>query len=203
MEVRQEFTVEQDIHTVWAALSDIRLVASCVPGAEIVSVSDDQSEVEGLMRTRIGPISAAFGGKGKITRDDANHKGSVEGTGSDKNSGSRAQIKLDYELEPSDDGKSTTTSIVASVVLSGALAQFGKGALINEIAAQITRQFTSNLRQRFAAAAPQATGYRAPADPSAPAQTPPPASAGELRPMQLLFAVLKARLLRLFGIKSA
>lgn len=196
MEIRQKFTVEQDMDTVWAALSDIRLVASCVPGAEIVSVSEDQSEVEGLMRTRIGPISAAFGGTGKITRDDVNHKGSVEGTGSDKNSGSRAQIKLDYELEPSDGGKSTTTSIVAGVVLSGPLAQFGKGALINEIAAQITRQFTTNLRQRFAAATQAA-------DPHAPAEAPQPAGAGELRPMQLLFAVLKARFLRLFGIKSA
>ncbi|MET3794811.1 SRPBCC family protein [Aquamicrobium terrae] len=199
MEIRQKFTVEQDIATVWTALSDIRLVASCVPGAEIVSVSDDQSEIEGLMRTRIGPISAAFGGRGKVVRDEAGYKGSVEGAGADKNSGSRVQIKLDYGLEPTDGGKSTTTSIVAGVVLSGPLAQFGKGALINEIAAQITQQFTANLRQRFAAVAAAKTQ-----DPQAPvAAMPPPASAGELRPLQILLAVLKARFLRLFGSTAA
>lgn len=195
MEIRQKFTVEQDIATVWAALSDIRLVASCVPGAEIVSVSDDQSEIEGQMRTRIGPISAAFGGRGKVVRDEVNYKGSVDGAGSDKNSGSRVQIKLDYALEPADGGKATTTSIVAGVVLSGPLAQFGKGALINEIATQITQQFTANLRQRFTAIA--AAKRQDPHVDLAAVLT--PASAGELRPLQILLAVLKARLRRLFG----
>lgn len=194
MEIRQQFTVEQDIDTVWAALSDIRLVASCMPGAEIVSVSEDQSEVEGLMRTKIGPISAAFGGKGKVVRDNASYKGTVDGTGADKNSGSRVQIKLAYELEPTAGGKSTTTSIVAGVVLSGPLAQFGKGALIHEIAAHMTRQFTDNLRQRFAATTVQESGSQI--------EMAAPASAGELRPMQLLFAVLKARFLRLFGLSA-
>jgi carbon monoxide dehydrogenase subunit G len=192
VEIRQKFVVEQPIETVWAALSDIHLVASCMPGAEIVSVSDDQSEIEGRMRTKVGPISAAFGGRGKVVRDASTYTGSVEGSGADKNSGSRVQMKLTYALEPSDGDKSTTTSIVAGVVLSGPLAQFGKGALINEIAAHLTQQFTANLRQRLAAnaAGPNSEQATIPAVESA--------SAGELRPLQLLIAVLKGRIKNLF-----
>lgn len=189
MEIRQKFVVEQPIDTVWAALSDIRLVASCMPGAEVVSVSEDQTEIEGRMRTKVGPISAAFGGRGKIVRDAASHTGSVEGSGADKNSGSRVQIKLTYALEPSDGGHSTTTSIVAGVTLTGPLAQFGKGALINEIAAHMTQQFTNNLRQRFETAA-------SPAEIASPV-TREIAPANELRPVQLLIAVMKKRLKRL------
>lgn len=198
MEIRQKFTVEQDIETVWTALSDIRLVASCMPGAEILSVSDDQSDVEGRIRTKVGPINAAFGGRCKVVRDDANYKGTVDGNGADKNSGSRVQIKLVYQLEPGDGGKSTTTSIVSGIVLSGPLAQFGKGALISEIAAQMTQQFTGNLRQSLAP--PAGAEMR---DPKTLAGAiPSPASAGELRPLRILLAVLTARFLRLFRART-
>lgn len=194
MEIRQHFTVEQDIATVWRALNDIRLVASCMPGAEIVSVSDDQSEIEGLMRAKVGPMSAAFAGKGKVTRDDVRHAGTVEGTGADRNSSSRVQVKLSYQLEPTDEGRSTAVAIVAGVVLSGPLAQFGKGVLINEIATQLTQQFAANLRRSFQT---QAAAKAGDGEPPAPPEPAPPA--GELRPLQLLIAVLKARLRRLYG----
>lgn len=196
MEIRQQFSVEQDIASVWAALSDIRLVASCMPGAEIVSVSDDQSEIEGLMRAKIGPMSAAFAGKGKVTRDDARYAGTVEGSGADRNSGSRVQVKLSYQLEPTEGGRSTSVSIVAGVVLSGPLAQFGKGALINEIATQLTQQFTANLRSSFEA---RKTEGASDGESAAQPLAPPLGGAGELRPLQLLIAVLKSRLRRLFG----
>ena len=190
MEIRQKFVVEQPIGIVWAALSDIRLVAACMPGAEVVSVSDDETEVEGRMRAKVGPISAAFGGRGKVVRNAANHTGTFEGSGADKNSGSRVQVSLTYALEPGDGGKSTATSIVAGVVLAGPLAQFGKGALINEIATHMTQQFTNNLRQRLEAAAKVSESINA-ATPVLGA-----ADASELRPIQLLIAILKGRLRR-------
>lgn len=192
MEIRQEFVVDRDIATVWAALSDIHLVASCMPGAEIVSVSDDQSEVEGRLRTRIGPISAAFGGRGRIVRDEDAFSGSVEGTGSDRSSGSRAQLKLAYSLTPNGSSASTKTSVVAGIVLSGPLAQFGKGALINDIATHMTQEFSRNLGQRLAVASASQDGM------TQPRPLPLQGGAGELKPMRLLWAVVKTRLARLF-----
>lgn len=193
MEIRQSFVVEQPLKTVWAALGDIRLVASCVPGAEIVSISDDGREIEGRIRTKIGPLSAAFSGVGKIERDDVNYTGTVEGAGADKNSSSRIKINLDYAAKPSADQKSTTTEVVAKVVLTGPLAQFGKGALINDIAAAMTAEFTRNLKAVIDPPAPQSnseTSVEMPR-PSSPA-------AAELRPMTLLWMIIKARICGLF-----
>jgi carbon monoxide dehydrogenase subunit G len=193
MEIRQQFTINRDIDCVWRALSDIRLVASCMPGAEIVSVSADQRQVDGRIRAKVGPISAAFAGQGKITRDESNHTGSVEGTGMDKNNGSRAQVKLTYALRPGEDGRSTVTSIVAGVTLSGLLAQFGKGALINEIAAQMTKEFAQELQQRleYPSASAAVNGVSvAPSTRSAPPNS--------LDPLKLLLAVLKTRIANLF-----
>src|SRR5580692_7368432 len=98
MEIRQEFTVAHGIADVWRTLGDVRLVAACMPGAEVVSVSDDQSEVQGRIRAQIGPIGANFNGRAKILRDDQNRSGSLEGTGLDQSNGSRAAVKLIYAL---------------------------------------------------------------------------------------------------------
>jgi carbon monoxide dehydrogenase subunit G len=151
MEIRQEFTVDHDIAEVWRTLADVRLVASCMPGAEVVSVSDDQSEVQGRVHARIGPIGANFNGRAKIVRDDATHSGLLEGTGLDQSNGSRAAVKLIYALRPAEmDSRSTTTTVVATVTLSGLLAQFGKGGLINDVATQMTREFARRLQQALA-----------------------------------------------------
>ncbi len=192
MEIHQKFVVDKSLETVWAALCDIRLVASCVPGAEIVSVSPDGREVEGRIRTKLGPISAAFSGKGVITRDDATHSGKVEGSGADKNSASRVKISLDYATRPSDGDNSTTTDIVANVVLTGPLAQFGKGALMNDIATAMTTEFTKNLKAAIGrpddAASASRTGAASPS-----------AAPAELRPMKILWAVIRARFTALFA----
>jgi carbon monoxide dehydrogenase subunit G len=147
MEIRQEFTVDHGITEVWRSLADVRLVASCMPGAEVFSVSDDQSEVEGRIHARIGPIGANFNGRAKIVRDDGKLSGTLEGTGLDQSNGSRAAIKLMYALKPAvGSASSTTTTVVATVTLSGLLAQFGKGRLINDVATQMTQEFASRLR---------------------------------------------------------
>jgi carbon monoxide dehydrogenase subunit G len=148
MEIRQEFTVAHGIADVWRTLGDVRLVAACMPGAEVVSVSDDQSEVQGRIRAQIGPIGANFNGRAKILRDDQNRSGSLEGTGLDQSNGSRAAVKLIYALRAAaEDPSSTTTTVVATITLSGLLAQFGKGRLINDVATQMTREFASRLQQ--------------------------------------------------------
>ncbi len=189
MEIRQSFTVDRPIETVWAALCDFRLIASCVPGAELTSISPSGDEVEGRIRTRVGPMTASFSGKAVVSRDDAAHTGRMEGSGSDKNSASRVKINLDYVARASADGKSTTTETVAQVVLTGPLAQFGKTALMNDIATAMTAEFTKNLQAAIAGLAATNTS-----------KAQPPAAPAELRPMKLLWMVVKARLKALFGI---
>ena len=191
MEIRQEFTVDHRIAEVWRSLADVRLVASCMPGAEVVSVSDDQSEVQGRIHARIGPIGANFNGRAKIVRDEGRLSGSLEGAGLDQSNGSRAAVKLIYSLRPAaEDPSSTTTTVVATVTLSGLLAQFGKGRLINDVATQMTREFASRLQQALATSG---------ADAGAVLRTADAKSDNSLRLTNIAIGLLKEYLGRLFG----
>ena len=186
MRLEQKFVVDHEIGRVWRAFGDLQLLADCMPGAELVSVSPDMSEVEGRIRVKVGPIIAAFSGQAKVYRDDANCRGNVEGIGLDKNNGSRTQIKLSYALEPI--GASTKVSTVSDVVLTGLMAQFSKGALINELAAQMTAQFAQRLQQRL----------QVDCELARPAPTPQRSDDNDVKPLQLFLAVMKRRLAALF-----
>lgn len=196
MEIRQQFTVAHDPATVWQSLGNVRLVASCLPGAEVTAVSDDGRDVSGRIKARVGPIGASFAGSARHTRDDATMKGTLEGSGVDEKNGSRTTVKMTYAVEPAEDGRAATVKTVASVTLAGLLAQFGKGGIINDVATQIAREFANRLQAALATAptpAPSSAGEPVAAPPVAP--TP----GEDLRPLQIIWGMIVARVRRLFG----
>ena len=75
----------------------------------------------------------------------------VDGKGVDSTSKSRAQMRLDYAVQ--ERGAQACVVLDAKITLSGMLAQFSKGPIISEIAAQLTREFAARLQQRLAAPA--------------------------------------------------
>jgi len=148
MEITQRFTINQPIDVVWRAFSDVRLVADCLAGAEITDIPDD-SHCSGRFVVKLGPISASFKGGAEIIRDDTNYTGMFEGKGLDQQSGSRSQGKIAYELSQENDGRETVIAIKAEFILSGALAQFGRSSLINDIAGRLTADFANTLQQKL------------------------------------------------------
>ena len=54
----------------WAVLQDIKVVASCMPGAEITDQMDD-THFKGQVKVKIGPATAAFKGKLELKSIDA------------------------------------------------------------------------------------------------------------------------------------
>ena len=66
--------------TVWTALRDPALIASCVPGARLISTNADQ--LVGELTTSLGPIRAQFQGTARVTYSD-DHTGALEGEGQD------------------------------------------------------------------------------------------------------------------------
>lgn len=86
---------------------------------EIVSVSTDGHEVEGRIRTQARAYQRGIFGQGGHHARRCNSLRKGGGGGADKNSASRVKITLDYATAPSNGGKSTTTDIVANVVLTG------------------------------------------------------------------------------------
>lgn len=200
MEIKQRFTVAHHQSLVWDALTDVKFAAQCMPGAELDDSTDGQ-HFKGRMRVKVGPLAAAFTGEATVERDEAAKTGRVDWTGVDARSNSRAKGQMTYAVLPEGDGRTTAVEIQAQVALTGALAQFGRSGIINDVAARLTSIFAENLQTRLNSVvvedAPQGQAQRQPSDEQAMPKTALPDDgfrAAELRPMQLFLGVLRTRL---------
>jgi carbon monoxide dehydrogenase subunit G len=151
----------------WPLLMDIRRIAPCMPGAEVTEVVDERT-YKGRIAVRLGPVALAFAGVVKLEElDGVNYKARVKAQGSDAKGRGAANASASFRLEPA--GSGSKVLVHTDLSLSGAVAQYGRGAgIIQATAGQIMSQFAANLRAHIAAlpAAP------APAAEPAPVQQP-------------------------------
>jgi aerobic carbon-monoxide dehydrogenase small subunit len=131
---------------VWAALADLRSVAACMPGAEITEVSGER--VAGRVRVALGPITAAFVGEGRLTRDDATRSGRLTGRGRDRGTGSAVAGEVSFLVRASGAGTELEVSLTSR--LSGPLAQFSRPELVQVVARQLIASFSTSLEALIA-----------------------------------------------------
>ncbi|HET7849109.1 MAG TPA: 2Fe-2S iron-sulfur cluster-binding protein [Pseudolabrys sp.] len=178
----QSFVVHQPLEAVWKFFGAVSDVAACLPGASLTGESDGRT-VAGKMRVKVGPITADFHGTAEITRDDAAHSGSINGSGSDQRSSSATRGVVQYRLTATENG-ATRVALRVGYRLTGPLAQFSRSDLMQDIAGRLTATFAQNVEARLSGA-------------------PVPAQESELRAGGLFFSALArtiiARLRRLFG----
>jgi uncharacterized protein len=154
MDIQKTFELSQPPDAVWDAFADVDLVVGCLPGASIVErLGDDR--YKGRFSVKVGPLAAAFDGEVTIERRPQERSGTVAGKGADARSSSRASGTMTYRVAPAEGGR-TRVDVDCAINLAGALAQFGKAAVIKEIANRITAEFVKNFETRLAAAAPSA-----------------------------------------------
>ena len=101
--LQQSFAVQHPRDDVWAFFGKIDRAARCMPGVSLDEPVEGQ-HVRGQMRVKLGPITAAFAGEGEIARDEADHRGIIEGSGRDARSASRAKGRVSYALREERDG---------------------------------------------------------------------------------------------------
>ena len=157
----------------WAVLLDIPRIAPCMPGAELSEVIDAQN-YKGKIAVRLGPVALAFAGRVQIDSiDDANRSARVKAQGSDAKGRGAANATATFHIEPAGDG--SRVLIHTDLMLSGAVAQYGRGVgMIQATAAQIIGQFAGNLRAQLVSEGPAAAAPASPPAPSAAAAAPPP-----------------------------
>ena len=68
MELAHEFTVHTPIDRAWAVLTDIERIAPCMPGAELTEADGDT--YHGLVKVKVGPISAQYKGTATFVEKD-------------------------------------------------------------------------------------------------------------------------------------
>ena len=185
IELDNSFTVPVPPEKAWDVLLDVERIAPCMPGASVLSISDDGNEIEGQVKVKLGPLSLTYKGTAKFTdKDQANHTIAIAATGKETRGAGTASANVQAVLKPGDATGSTLVSIHTSLNVTGRPAQFGR-SLLPEVSGKLIAQFASNLEALIASdnapaavepAAPEGAGTAADssgaAAPAAPAPAP-------------------------------
>jgi len=123
-------------------------VVPCLPGARLTQPPAGD-RLDGELSVKLGPITATFAGEGQIVRDEARRRGRIVGGGRDRQSASRAAGEVEYVVVAADDAAATRLEITLRAVLSGPLAQFGRGQIVEDLAARIIETFARNVEARL------------------------------------------------------
>lgn len=181
-QITESFTVDRPVEVVWDFFQDVSAVAACMPGVELED-SPGEDTYKGKMKIKLGPISAQFQGEAKIEDlSEAGRTGTISARGADRQGGSRASAKVRYALVSAAAG--TQVDIVADITLQGAMAQFGRTGLIQEVSGQLTKEFAGCIEQKLAAATPAEAAA---------------VTAGEVRGLKVFFRGLWSWLKGVFG----
>jgi uncharacterized protein len=163
MKLEQSFTVAAPVEQVWDMLIDVERVAPCLPGAEITGQAPDGS-YEGNFTVKLGPTTASYRGSLRMdSLDEASRTATMHAKGTDKRGqgGANATIVSNMRQE----GEETVVDVVTDFTITGRLARFGRGGMIEDISKRMMRDFSQCLQASMAASepAPAAAESAAPA----------------------------------------
>jgi uncharacterized protein len=166
MKIANEFVVKAPIEQVWDYLLDVQRIAPCAPGAQLTDVVDDHTW-KGKVSVKIGPVGLSFAGTVALQeRDDAAHRVVLKADGREQRGKGAASALVVSHLEAVPDG--TQVSIDTDLTISGAVAQYGRGMVL-DISQRLTREFAQCLETNLSA--------QSPAEPAPAAVAPTPAEA--------------------------
>ena len=210
MKLEQSFDVDAPLEAVWAALIDVQRVAPCLPGAELTDASDDGT-YKGTFSVKIGPAKASYNGTMTMEEvDEAAHKVTMRANGTDKRGQGGAKALMQSTLTERDGG-GTHVDVVTDMTITGRLASFSRGGMIEDVSNRLLGEFADCLQSSLQseqpsapapAAAPSAGaggGAPAPEPSQAPAPAPPrpPQAAKPISGISLFLGILRDRLRRL------
>jgi uncharacterized protein len=205
MKLEQTFEVAAPVDEVWTALIDLERVAPCLPGAEITD-RDEQGTYHGTFTVKLGPATAAYRGTIRIEDiDETARTATLKARGTDKRGQGGANATIVNTLTEHDGG--TQVQAVTDFTITGRLASFGRGGMMEDISNRLMRDFATCLQTRLAGAPEEAavpSGAEVTAGDAEPAAVeaapaPPPPAPKPLRGGSLFFSVLWERIKRLFG----
>ncbi|HYY20714.1 MAG TPA: SRPBCC family protein [Thermoleophilaceae bacterium] len=194
MKLEHSFDVQAPVDRVWEALIDIERVAPCLPGAEITESADDGT-YKGNFTVKLGPTTASYRGELHLEQvDEAARRATMSASGQDKRGQGSAKATIVSSVRG--EGETTHVDVETDFTITGRLARFGRGGMIQDVSNRLLRDFAQCLQRSIETPAPAPA---AAAEGEAAAPAPPPAQAKPVRGISLFFSVLWERLRRLLG----
>ena len=182
MRLEQSFEVRAPLERVWETLVDVERVAPCLPGAEVTEAGEDGT-YRGTFSVRLGPTTAAYRGELEITElDEEARRVSMRANGQDKRGQGSAKATIVSTMR--EEGELTRVDVETDFTITGRLARFGRGGMIEDISNRLMKDFADCLRQRIeappeaeptvldaiVAATPEGAASMPPASPGAPSK---------------------------------
>lgn len=208
MKLEQSFDVNAPLERVWEALIDVERVAPCLPGAEITDVGEDGT-YRGTFSVRLGPTKAAYDGELSLESvDDDAHRVTMSANGRDKRGQGSAKATIQSVLR--EQGAGTRVDVETDFTITGKLARFGRGGMIQDVSNRLMKDFSTCLAETIeaggepepvpqpeppAASSVAAASAPRPAAPSHPAPKP----AKPVKGLSLILSVMWERLRRLIA----
>jgi len=187
VKLEQSFEVHASVERVWETLIDIERVAPCLPGAEITEAGEDGT-YRGTFSVRLGPTNAAYRGELSMEEvDEGAHRVAMRASGQDKRGQGSAKASIVSTMRQEDEV--TRVDVETDFTITGRLARFGRGGMIQDISNRLLKDFADCLRQSIEAS--PAAETNAPGDAATTAR--PPGG------FSLFFRALLDRLRRAFG----
>jgi carbon monoxide dehydrogenase subunit G len=131
------FDVQAPVERVWAFLSDMRGVGTCVPGVQSVEIIDDK-RARWNLQVKIGPLSQAVQVLTETTDQIPLKHGKFRGTADNM------EMIGTIDLEPAENG--TRVTYTMAVQAKGPLARIMDNFLRSRLKAQ-TEEFAANVRR--------------------------------------------------------
>ncbi len=128
---------------VWKILKDPKEVVRCIPGARLEGASNGDT-FQGVCEVSVGPMGATFRGTAALSADDTTLTGKVVGKGRDGLTRSTLDGYLDFALAETGD-ETSRISFEMLYRLNGPLAQFGRPALVAEIADRLLAEIAVSI----------------------------------------------------------
>ncbi|HEU0170226.1 MAG TPA: SRPBCC family protein [Acidimicrobiales bacterium] len=145
MELTNDFRVGVPVERAWAVLTDVELIAPCMPGAQLQEVEGD--EYRGIVKVKVGPITAQYKGAARfVERDDAAHKAVLRAEGRDTRGQGNANATITATLTP--DGDGTAVTVTTDLTVTGRVAQFGRGVMA-DVSSKLLGQFVDCLENKL------------------------------------------------------
>ena len=165
MELSNEFVVPVGVDEAWVLLTDVERIAPCMPGAELQEI--DGEEYRGIVKVKVGPITAQYKGKATfVEKDDAAHRAVLRAEGRDTRGQGNANATITATLVS--EGSGTKVTVVTDLAITGRAAQFGRGVMA-DVSTKLLGQFVSCLEKNVLGSAAAASAAPAPAAEAAPA----------------------------------
>jgi hypothetical protein len=166
MELTNEFVVPVKVAEAWGLLTDVERIAPCMPGAELQEI--DGEEYRGIVKVKVGPITAQYKGKATfIEKDDSVHRAVLRAEGRDTRGQGNANATITATLVPEGDG--TKVTVVTDLAITGRAAQFGRGVMA-DVSTKLLGQFVDCLEKNVLAAGAVSASASGPAAEEAPAE---------------------------------